>query len=132
MIGENLCESPIEERFYAAMKSWMGSEGDKGIDCICQHEIDCYRLDFILMWNGARILAVECDGHDWHEKTKEQAARDKGRDRWLLCEYGLPTLRFTGSEIHRNAESCVEQALQAAHGIAGSMAWADHLEGARG
>jgi len=93
-----------------------------------QHEIDCYRLDFILMWNGTPVLAVECDGHEWHEKTKEQAARDKSRDRYVLCEHGLPTLRFTGSEIYAAAEGCAEQAIAAAHSIVAGLAWSEYLE----
>jgi uncharacterized protein DUF559 len=51
------------------------------------------------------IVVVECDGHDFHEKTKEQAARDKSRDRDMLAQ-GYRVLRFTGSEIHNRAEKC--------------------------
>jgi very-short-patch-repair endonuclease len=51
---------------------------------------------------------VECDGHDFHERTKEQAARDKKRDRDLLSR-GVTTIRFTGPEIYKNAEGCARQ-----------------------
>ena len=30
-----------------------------------------------------RQVVVECDGHDFHERTKEQAANDRERDRGL-------------------------------------------------
>ena len=50
-------------------------------------------------------LVVECDGHEFHERTKEQAQRDKSRDREIMAA-GFRTLRFTGSEIYRNAEKC--------------------------
>lgn len=53
-------------------------------------------------------FAVECDGHDFHEKTKEQAARDKSRDRYLL-KCGWPVIRFSGSEIHKDPLSCAAQ-----------------------
>lgn len=43
-------------------------------------------------------LAIELDGHDFHERTKEQARRDKKRDRDLSA-LGFPVARFTGSEI---------------------------------
>jgi hypothetical protein len=45
-----------------------------------------------------RRLVIECDGHDFHEKTREQATKDKSRDRDLL-NLGYPVMRFTGSEI---------------------------------
>jgi len=51
-------------------------------------------------------LAVECDGHDFHERTKEQAARDRSRDRALQTG-GYTVMRFTGSEIHRDPLKCV-------------------------
>lgn len=46
-------------------------------------------------------IAVECDGHDFHERTREQAERDKRRDRDLQVE-GWLVARFTGSEIWRD------------------------------
>lgn len=53
-------------------------------------------------------VVVECDGHDFHERTKEQAQRDKSRDRELQ-ELGHPVLRFTGSEIWADAWTCAAQ-----------------------
>lgn len=49
-------------------------------------------------------VAVELDGHDFHERTKEQAERDKRRDRSLLS-MGWTTIRFTGSEVVRSPET---------------------------
>jgi very-short-patch-repair endonuclease len=53
-------------------------------------------------------IAIECDGHDFHERTKDQARRDRSKDRWLLCN-GYMVLRFTGSEIRRDPIGCAEQ-----------------------
>lgn len=53
-------------------------------------------------------LAIECDGHDFHEKTKDQARRDKRRDRWFQT-HGITVLRFAGSEIWESPASCVDQ-----------------------
>ena len=53
-------------------------------------------------------LVVECDGHEFHEKTREQAKKDKSRDRDLLSR-GYPVMRFTGSEIYRAPLKCAEQ-----------------------
>lgn len=55
-----------------------------------------------------RAVLVECDGHDFHERTKEQAARDKSRDRDLQA-MGFPVFRFTGSEIWNKPVQCAKQ-----------------------
>ncbi len=65
------------------------------------------RADFKVNWlseDSQGALAIECDGHEWHERTKEQAARDRHKDRRRLAR-GIPTLRFTGSEIHAKLDS---------------------------
>jgi len=67
-----------------------------------------YRVDFLLEL-GVRKLAVECDGHEFHDRTKQQAAHDRARDRELLA-MGIPTVRFTGSEIHHSSERCAHEA----------------------
>ncbi|MDQ3254286.1 MAG: endonuclease domain-containing protein [Acidobacteriota bacterium] len=56
-------------------------------------------------------LIVECDGHDFHEKRKEQAAKDKRRDR-ILQSLGYRVFRFTGSEIHNDAIACAIEAFK--------------------
>lgn len=70
-----------------------------------------YRVDFLICIddNGSEgWLAVECDGHDFHDRTKQQAASDRSRDRELLI-VGIPTIRFTGSEIHHDADRCANE-----------------------
>ena len=54
---------------------------------------------------------VECDGHEFHERTKEQAERDRSRDREIQSA-NIPILRFTGSEIYRNPFVCVDEILK--------------------
>ena len=90
-----------------------------------QVPIGSYRVDFIvsawtngLVWSGDkkwqrgeprwRQLVVECDGHDYHERTKQQAARDRARDRFLNNE-GFDVFRFTGSELWRDPWGCADQ-----------------------
>ena len=72
------------------------------------------RVDFLLEifderdeMNNVKII-IECDGHNFHEKTKEQAKKDKSRDRFLLNN-GYYVLRFTGSEIYQNPRKCVQE-----------------------
>ncbi|SRR6266545_6847126 len=57
-------------------------------------------------------LVVECDGHQFHEKTKEQVRRDRQRDR-TLQSLGLPVFRYPGSELYRDAFRCAAEALTA-------------------
>lgn len=83
-----------------------------------QAPVGPYRCDFALsmreFFQSVRfeaLVVVEIDGHDFHEKTKKQAAHDKKRDRYF-AEQGLTVLRFTGSEVHRSPAACVGQALQ--------------------
>jgi very-short-patch-repair endonuclease len=66
-----------------------------------------YRLDFAFFL-GEAMFAVEIDGHDFHERTKEQARRDKSRDR-ALTSTGWSVLRFTGSEIYADPSGCLDQ-----------------------
>lgn len=77
-----------------------------------QARIGRYRIDFrvTLVGNDREItqVLVECDGHDFHEKTRQQAAHDKRRSRELLRE-GSDIVRFTGSEIFKNAAGCADE-----------------------
>lgn len=93
-----------------------------------QKHIGDYRADFLLtMWGGNRpvCLVIECDGHDFHERTKEQAARDRSRDRQMTLS-GYKVLRFTGSEIFRDPMKCAEQVFE---WVWGELAARDILEG---
>lgn len=83
-----------------------------------QFEIGQYRVDFLFGRGDrptvAECVVVECDGHDFHEKTPEQAARDKARDRFLNLHVKA-VLRFTGREIYRDPNGCVVEALEVLH-----------------
>lgn len=80
-----------------------------------QVAIGPYRVDFLVHCPDAIAagLVVECDGHDFHEKTKEQAARDKARDRFLT-QMGFRILRFTGSEVWKAPIPCALEVMQMA------------------
>lgn len=56
-------------------------------------------------------LVIEIDGHKYHERTKEQARRDRSRDRGMLAIDWIP-MRFTGQEVHQDAEACALQAAE--------------------
>lgn len=88
-----------------------------GFCLVPQYVVEGYRVDFVLShskvkFEARKSIVIECDGHDWHEKTKEQAARDKKRDRTLQRTFGA-VLHFTGSEIYRDPSACMLDAIQA-------------------
>jgi very-short-patch-repair endonuclease len=56
-------------------------------------------------------VVVEVDGHDFHERTREQAAHDRRRDR-LMTAAGTKVFRFTGSEVYRDAIGCAAEVLE--------------------
>lgn len=129
MFNGSSLQSPIEQRL-AAHLVWMEAAG---LDPKCdemdemagegppagferfliqpQAQIGKYRADF-LVGVGAnghwRKVVVECDGHNYHERTKEQAAHDKERDRFMTLG-GYKILRFAGSEIYKDAGKCADQ-----------------------
>lgn len=137
------CESPIEQLFAVAMvHPETGWEFDTKVELLtppsgrvehCQAppmagiymwqqiQIGPYRVDFLLDHEPSRDLPpliVEVDGHNWHEKTKEQAQRDKARDRFLVGR-GYRLVRFTGSEIFADPVAAAHQAIAILMGIAG-------------
>jgi very-short-patch-repair endonuclease len=90
-----------------------------GFFLIPQFEIAPYRVDFLFgvsmtvkdTYSPRTCIAIECDGHQWHEATKAQAARDKKRDRFLQTKFGA-VLHFTGSEIYRDPGACLGETIQ--------------------
>ena len=57
-------------------------------------------------------VAIELDGHEFHEKTKEQVIRDNRRERAILqagVKERLTVLRFSGSEVFRNCKGCIAE-----------------------
>lgn len=79
-----------------------------------QMPVGPYRADFGIVAatsnDRSLVVAVECDGHDFHEKTKEQVAKDKARDR-AFVERDIRVFRFSGAEIWRDAGECADQVL---------------------
>lgn len=79
-----------------------------------QAKIGDFRVDFLISAtavDGRLVQAVvECDGHDFHERTKEQASKDKARDRRLQMS-GFPVYRYSGSDLWRDPCGCARQVL---------------------
>jgi very-short-patch-repair endonuclease len=111
------CESPIEQLLIIALYDLLDDYPD--VYMVCQEKIKLknaiYRVDVCLYigdWLNApdkcKKLVIECDGYTFHEKTKEQAMREKKRDRSLI-EAGYLVLHFTGREIFIDPYQCARE-----------------------
>jgi very-short-patch-repair endonuclease len=106
-----LCESPIEKivnlELYKLYEYFPVDECKVHPQVI----IGKYVVDFLITYeipNTSKelMIVVECDGHEFHEKTREQVARDKERDRFMTLE-GYTILRYSGREICEDPFSVV-------------------------
>lgn len=118
-----LCKSPIEQLLLAALiwakfgyehravEIWDSLSPKPSTDVVIapQYQIEKYVADFAIFIHGVGQeeikIVVECDGHEFHEKNKEQAARDKRRNREIEIS-GWYLLKFTGSEIWQDHRRC--------------------------
>lgn len=62
-------------------------------------------VDFFI-YNRDIKLCVYTDGHTYHERTEEQAQRDRNIDR-KLQELGFKVLRYTGKDVNENIERII-------------------------
>ena len=95
--------TPIEQIVFFALSRF---SKDKKWEIFPQYRIGRYRVDFLVKIGDLSKIIIECDGHNFHEKTKEQAQNDKRRDRELQS-LGFKVFRFTGSEIWNSIGDCV-------------------------
>jgi very-short-patch-repair endonuclease len=124
------CESEIEVMYGVAAKiiltlNWPGSfklipasreaeHRETAIVLMPQYPWQNYRIDWVWRLRSApkdNFLFIECDGHDFHERTKEQAEHDRSKDR-AIQKAGIPILRFTGREIFRDVSSCLTETIE--------------------
>lgn len=86
----------------------------EGIFVWFQAPVGKYCADFLIClshWKGGYVWgAIECDGHDHHNLTKEQAQHDRERDRFFQSQ-GVFILRYTGSEIWKSPLKVVVEAI---------------------
>lgn len=108
--------SPIEALFLTAFTLLVKDSRFHGaVPTITpQHPCGRYTIDFATQgqsYSGSHVqIAVECDGHKYHDATAEASSRDKRRDRRLV-ESGYHVLRFTGKELFRNPFECAQQTI---------------------
>lgn len=95
-----LCQSEVEKQFLiAADKLGHLKELEP------QYPALSYYIDFAIV---DRKIAIEIDGHEYH-KTQEQRTRDYQRERELGLD-GWRFIRFTGSEVRKDAIGCAKRA----------------------
>lgn len=85
-----------------------------GIVVWTQAPIGNYRIDFLLRAKVDDLrffFAVECDGHEFHQRTKKQIEHDRKRDNALLA-MDIATFRLPGSLIHRSPVACAVETLE--------------------
>lgn len=78
-----------------------------------QHWVDRVRVDFLIryfFYGETLEIIVECDGHQFHEKTKQQVTKDNRRNRDLQ-QAGFKVFRFSGSEIYGLPRLCASDVL---------------------
>jgi very-short-patch-repair endonuclease len=93
----------VSERLGAKLRPQAHVETDRG----------AVRIDFVVepLVADALPLAIELDGHEFHEKTKGQAAHDRKRERSIVRS-GYQVIRFTGHEVFQDAGACVKEVVQ--------------------
>jgi very-short-patch-repair endonuclease len=117
------CGSPAEVRLLIPLCDAL--ESNAGWDVVAQQQIGTHRVDFAVSnpsWEIDSVspvrIVVEVDGHEWHERTKEQASRDKKRDRDIQAD-GWRVLRFTGSEVWKDPVACAQEVYELAQRLEG-------------
>ena len=111
-VDDYWCESSIERLFLETFNAIRTKDRDTMFKYWLnpQVEIGKYRVDFELVNHKDKKIIVECDGHEFHQKSKQQVEKDNQRERDLK-KLGYEVVRFSGSEIFKDAEKCVKDLL---------------------
>lgn len=121
-------DSPIETLLGAAVLMFFRDAGKplmlcmsdeldnaKSLSFVPQFKWSIYRSDWAIYnpkTTGAMLL--ECDGKEFHSSV-DQKAHDHKKDA-AAHDRGYLTMRFTGSQIHRDADGCAQKVWDAVYG----------------
>ena len=96
--------SPIEEKFHKLALTL-------NFPVIRQYNVGKFFIDFAYLdTNGFGFkIAIELDGQRFHS-SYSQRQKDYERERYLLMN-GWTIIRFTGSEINRNCNKCINEVI---------------------
>lgn len=120
-IPDKECNSPIEKIFYMSMNIVIIKYG---IDMylIPQYEVVTdtkkYITDFTFLYRESGSnedysetnIIVECDGHNYHKRTKEQISYENNRELEIKNK-GYDIIHFSGSQIYNNPYGCAERTI---------------------
>ena len=114
-------QSPLERKLFLALKKkyikfdtqyaldWQGyniSIMDKSYNHPTNNFKDVLTVvDFYIEKKNVK-LCIYTDGHTYHERTEEQAQRDRKIDR-KLQELGFKVLRYTGKDVNDDIEKII-------------------------
>lgn len=128
-------DSPLETAFWIW---WMAF---RDVDRFCQRDLELHRhrrvsvegmnfiLDFVIepsddfrqkCHGGWPLIAIEVDGHTFHEKTTEQVEHRNKRDR-ALQRVGWQLFHFSFSEFNTRPEESVLEVLEFARDAYGRL-----------
>ena len=147
-IIESEIQSPIEAMFYAAFMGineisyhcglrstpspFIGSE--EFLIAFPQHEVGKYKADFGVFYGiisssiedgysySGKWVAVELDGHEFHDRDESQRRYEKRRDRYFQ-KSGLQIFRYTGSEIFKNPFNAAVEVIAHLMGLEEEELW---------
>jgi hypothetical protein len=114
--------SESEFRAFASSLTLTQQKTDRTFALVPQLNIaDVGRVDLAIFTPQISVehplIVVECDGHQFHERTPEQASKDRKRIR-ALQRLGVTALPFTGTDVVRDS---IEAAFEAAQIIDGKF-----------
>ena len=110
--------SPIEQIFITAFDLYIKLLNKDYILLFAQRPIEigdkkyiadfCFETDeYVNRFDTNKKIIIECDGHDFHQKTKEQVKHDNERE-YDLKMAGYEVIRFSGSQIYNEPFKCAE------------------------
>ena len=108
------CKSPIEKILFVALDFvylLRSCELPMLDEITPQYEINdgekTYFVDLFLLLESKEFIkiAVECDGYEFHQKTKQQVKHDNEREMRIKL-LGYDVLRFSGTQIYENPIKC--------------------------
>lgn len=113
--------SLLKENFTNSIVGWLLDRYGYQLNIESQHEVHYHDTKYypnfclsIVDTNREKTIYqifVEIDGHEFHEKTKEQVRHDNLRERHLL-EYCDCVVRFSGSEVYDDPDECAYETFE--------------------
>lgn len=134
-IQEHKISSPIERVFFSAIlvlrelhclntENILWTDGKLvpiGLEIVPQVSIGKYRVDFLCSYirspdDVPKRVVVECDGHNFHDRSEPDRRYEKERDRFIQKQE-FKIFRYTGSEILKEPFRCASEVIEYLTGL---------------